>query len=291
MRASHKVLQFLAFIAITTGLADRAAAYSGYRKTLLQWSYGTSFEGGPDVYEPLVTDRPDFTESSVTVGYGVAQLETGYTFTYNNDGDETLRSHSFPEALLRVGIFAEWLELRVDWNYLEEDTEDGGVDESAAGAEDLGLGIKLALTPQECLLPETAIILQMTVPSGSSDFTADEVMPAVAYLYSWEINDNWSTGGLSAAHRAKDEVTDDAYVLLHQSWTVVRSLTDRVGAFTEWFVLAPTSADTDHVEHYVNGGFTVLLNDDLQWDVRAGLGLNDDADDFFTGTGVSFRYW
>ena len=96
---------------------DAAVAEEGYRKTLMQWSYGTSFEGGPDVYEPLVTDRPDFTEASVTVGYGVVQLETGYTFTYDSDGDERPRSHSFPETLLRVGMFAEWFEFRVDWNY------------------------------------------------------------------------------------------------------------------------------------------------------------------------------
>ena len=48
------------------------------RMTLLQWSYGTSFSGGaPGMDEPLVGDRPDFTESSVTVGRGVAQLEFG----------------------------------------------------------------------------------------------------------------------------------------------------------------------------------------------------------------------
>src|SRR5688572_5047194 len=47
------------------------------RKTLMQWSYGTSFEGGPPgPDEPLATDRPDFTEASVTVGRGVVQLET-----------------------------------------------------------------------------------------------------------------------------------------------------------------------------------------------------------------------
>jgi hypothetical protein len=202
-----------------------------------------------------------------------------------------VRSHSFPETLLRVGVLAEWFEFRIDWNYLDEHTEIGGVDDTASGAEDLGLGIKLALTPQECMLPETAIIFQMTVPSGSSEFTADEVLPGVLYLYSWEINDDWSTGGLSAAHRATDEVTGDGYVLLHQSWTLVRSLTDRVGAFTEWFVLAPTSADTDRVEHYLDGGFTFLINNDIQWDIRAGLGLNDHADDFFAGTGLSLRYW
>ena len=30
--------------------------------------------GGPDLNAPLVTDRPDFTEASSTVGRGIAQL-------------------------------------------------------------------------------------------------------------------------------------------------------------------------------------------------------------------------
>jgi hypothetical protein len=263
----------------------------GYRKTLMQWSYGTSFEGGPDLYAPLVTDRPDFTESSVTVGRGVVQLETGYTFSYDSEGNESTTHHSFPETLLRIGMFAEWFELRIDWNYAIEQVDVGGDEDTSDGAEDLGLGIKLALTPQEGCLPETAIILQMTVPSGGEDFTADEILPGVLYLYSWEINDDWSTGGLSGVHSDMDVLTDDSHVLIHQSWTVGRSWTDRISSYTEWFVLAPTSADTTHVQHYLDGGFTFLINNDLQWDILAGLGLNAAADDFFVGSGLSYRYW
>ena len=291
MISVRKVLNILAVVAAAGSFVDPAAANSGYRKTLLQWSYGTSFEGGPDVYEPLVTDRPDFTESSVTVGYGVVQLETGYTFTYDSDGDDRTRSHSFPESLLRIGALAEWLEFRIDWNYVSEETEIGGIEDSVSGAEDLGLGIKLALTPQECLLPETAIIFQMTVPSGSSEFTADEVLPGFNYLYGWDINDEWATGGSTAVNRAVDDESGDSYVELSQSWTVARSLGEHVGSYAEWFVIAPTSADTVDTEHYFNGGFTVLLNNDLQWDIRAGLGLSEEADDFFAGTGLSLRYW
>jgi hypothetical protein len=278
-------------IALAAIAVDSAWAESGYRKTLLQWSYGTSFEGGPDLYDPIVTDRPDFTESSVTVGYGVIQLETGYTFTHDSDAGDSTRSHSFPESLLRIGMFAEWFEFRVDWNYGDEQTEIAALENSASGAEDLGLGVKLALTPQESLLPETAIIFQMSVPTGSAEFTADEVLPGFNYLYGWDINEDWSTGGSSAINRAVDDGTGDAYHELSQSWTVGRSWTDRVSSYAEWFVIAPTSADTVQTEHYFNGGFTVLLNDDLQWDIRAGLGLNDAADDFFTGTGLSMRYW
>src|SRR6188508_1634764 len=67
------------------------------RGTLFQWSYGTSFSGGPPGRdEPLASDRPDFTEASTTVGRGVVQLESGYTYTHDDDGTNRTNSHSFP---------------------------------------------------------------------------------------------------------------------------------------------------------------------------------------------------
>lgn len=284
-------LRLVALAAMCALTIDSARAETGYRKTLLQWSYGTSFEGGPDVYEPLITDRPDFTESSVTVGYHVIQLETGYTFTHDSEGDDSTRSHSLPESLLRVGMFADWFEFRVDWNFIDELSEFGGVEETASGAEDLNLGMKLALTPQERILPETAIILQSSVPSGSSEFTADEVLPGVNFLYGWDITDEWATGGSTGLGGASDDLTIDSYVEFFQSWTVNRSWTEQLGSYTEWFVLVPSSADTNQTEHYFNGGCTFLISNDIQWDARAGVGLNEAADDFFAGTGLSLRYW
>lgn len=291
MVTRYFALRLVATVAFIAIVAICGFANDGYRKTLMQWSYGTSFEGGPDVYEPLVTDRPDFTESSVTVGYGVAQLESGYTFIYDSSGNLRTRQHSYPEALLRVGMFAEWFEFRIDWNYFDQKTELNGVEDSISGAEDLGLGMKIALTPQEQFLPETAIILQMTVPSGASDVTNDEVLPGFNYLYGWDITEDWSAGGSTGLNGATDGVTADSYTLFSQSWTVGYSWTDRIGSYAEWFVLSPVSADTDHTENYFNGGFTTLINNDLQWDIRAGVGLNGAADDFFGGTGFSFRYW
>lgn len=291
MATNSAILRLTALAALLAIAPDCALAEEGYRKTLMQWSYGTSFEGGPDVYAPLVTDRPDFTEASVTVGYGVVQVESGYTLIYDSDGIERTTSHSFPETLVRIGMLAEWLELRIDWNYGAEQTEIGGIEDSISGAEDLGLGVKIALTPQESILPETGIILQMSVPTGSAAFTADEVLPGFNYLYGWDINDQWSTGGSTGINGAIDDVTLDTYSEVTQSWTVGYSWTERIGSYTEWFVIIPTSADTNHTQNYFNGGFTVLINNDLQWDIRAGVGLNDAADDMFAGSGISFRYW
>ncbi|WP_339911503.1 transporter [Symmachiella dynata] len=257
------------------------------RGTLFQWSYGTSFSGGPNLDEPLVTDRPDFTEASSTVGRDVAQLEAGYTFVFDDDGTTRTKSHSYPEPLLRLGVIADWLELRVGWNYAG--TDDGFLQNS--GAEDLYLGFKIGLTPQEGILPEMALIPQMTVPTGSGVFTGEEVLPGVNWIYGWEINDFISTAGSTQFNRAIDEGSDAAaYTEWAQSWTVSYSLTDKLGAYTEWFAFFPHSAQTALPEHYFNGGFTYLINNDIQWDIRAGKGLNDAADDFFVGTGLSIRF-
>jgi len=257
------------------------------RGTLFQWSYGTSFSGGPDLDAPLVTDRPDFTEASSTVGQGVAQLEAGYTYFRDDDGTTTTESHSYPEALLRYGVLAEWLEFRIAWGYSEED--DGLI--SPEGGEDLYLGIKIGLTPQGGLLPEMALIPQMTVPTGANSKTSDEVLPGLNWIYSWEVNDFISTAGSTQFNRTLDEETDGAYTEWAQSWTIAYSLTEQWGAYTEWFAFFPHSADTAKPEHYFNGGFTYLINNNIQWDIRAGVGLNDAADDFFAGSGISIRFY
>jgi hypothetical protein len=253
--------------------------------TLFLWSEDGE-EAGPDLEEPIVTDRPDFTEASSTVGVGVFQIESGYTFTSDTEGGVTTRSHSYPEVLMRYGVVANWLELRLAWNYGNELTE--SVANSSNGFEDLYLGAKIGLTPQDGWRPEMAIVPQMTVPTGADEFSADEVLPGVNWLYGWDVNEFISTAGSTQVNRAVDG--DDEYIEWAQSWTVGYSLADNVGAYTEWFAFFPDDAGAAETEHYFDGGFTFYLTNDLMWDVRGGVGLNDAADDYFVGTGVSIRF-
>lgn len=259
------------------------------RMTLMQWSYGTSFKGGAPLDEPLVTDRPDFTEASTTVGRGVNQVEFGYTYVHDNDGTTSTDSHTYPEVLWRRGILAEWLELRLAWTYGEGRTNTAGTVTNEADSEDLYLGFKIALTPQECWLPEMAILPQMTIPLGGP-FSDEEVLPGLNWLYSWELNENWSLAGSTQGNRALDDTTNNSYLQLAQSVALGASLTDELGVYAEWYAFLPHSADTDQSEHYLNGGFAYLLSNDIQFDIRAGVGLNGDADDYFLGTGLSVRH-
>ena len=251
--------------------------------SLFAWRSGNG-EGLPQLDEPLVTDRPDFTEASSVVGLGVLQTELGYTYTEGSP-DDGGRDQTYPELLLRYGFLFDWMELRVAYSAGSARVNGS----TLAGSDDLYLGLKLGLTEQLGWLPETAIIPQMTVPSGGGDRTEGRVLAGVNYLYSWSLSEDISTGGSTQFNRSVDGETNNLYTEWAQSWTVAYSLTDRVGAFTEYFGFYPDDADAESPQHFVNGGFTYLLHDNLQLDIRAGKGLSSASEDYFIGTGLVLR--
>ena len=54
--------------------------------------------------EPIETDRHDFTQSARTVGRGVVQLESGYSYFYKDTDHEIEHAHTMPEMLWRWGV-------------------------------------------------------------------------------------------------------------------------------------------------------------------------------------------
>lgn len=274
----HKLAALIAFAAlIISAQTLHAQCRECMPATLFSW------DGEPEPLgslSPITTDRPDFTEASSTVGFGVSQLEMGYTFTRSAGED----AHSWGEPLLRVGVFANWLELRAAVFPVSV-----AAGSTSTGTEDLYLGTKLWLVQQDGWLPEVSLMPQMTVPTGSSGFTADRVLPGVNLLYGWDINDELSIAGSTQFNRA---VTDlgSPYDDWAQSATVARSITERIGTYAEWFAFLPADNLSASPEHYINGGLTIMFHDDVQFDVRVGKGLTDASDDYFAGAGISIRY-
>lgn len=258
--------------------------------TLFLWTSYSDATGGPDLSEPLVTDRPDFTEASVTVGEGVAQLEFGYTYTYNNSVGVSSRTQSAGEPLLRYGMFRNWFEFRLGVFPIAERTRQPGISRSIYGLEDLYLGTKIALTPQVCAYPEMAIIFQTTVPTGRDAFSNNEMLHGINWLYSWEITKDLTIGGSSQWNRALDGQSKKSYTEFAQSLTCVIPLSEKIGSYFEWYGLFPHSANSERVKHFLNSGCVYLVNHDLQLDIRAGKGLTTASDDYFIGVGATVRY-
>jgi hypothetical protein len=290
----------------TSASAKEARSGKQASRTLLAWQFGgktgenqqsdTDGEGAQTDPTPqensIKTDRPTFTPSSSTVGKNVIQLETGYTFTHNRAQGVAVDSHSYPEANLRLGILADWLEGRIGQNFASTNTAGPDSSASHAGAADLLLGVKLGLTKQQKYLPESAVILQMSVPTGSPFLTQKEVMPGIIGIFSWEVIKNCLSGGGSlSANRALDGA-GHFYTLLAESVVLNWSLTKQLDFFTEWYALTPSGAidSATGPRPFFDTGLTFRVTPNLQLDGRAGLGLNHHAGEFFIGFGLSVRY-
>lgn len=274
-------------LSIASARADEPAT-DGAAKTLLGWRFGPP---PPVLEDKITTDRPDFTEASTTVGKGRVQVEAGYTYFRDRSNGVTTHAHSYPEILTRIGAFADWFEFRIGQNFASESIRPRSAGNGASGPLDLYLGTKTALTEQRGVLPEVAIIFQMTVPTGSRSFTSNKTLPGVSLLYGWELGGSHTLGGSLLGNKAYDD-NGHGFTEFASSVTFGTTITEKIGNYMEYFGFYPHGATGPDVKprHFLDGGFTYLVNDNFQLDIRAGVGLNKAADDFFIGSGLAVRY-
>ncbi len=245
--------------------------------------------------EPLVTDRPDFTESTEVIPTAHLQFELGYIFTYDREQSERRRDQTFPEILVRIGIAPDF-ELRIGWegySITEElfDTPDrnGQIisrEDTLQGSNDLTLGFKHKLFEQKGLLPHFGFIGAISVPSGSYEISSGDVDPTLILIWAYDINDTFAIAGNVGFSGVTEGI--DRFLQSSASISLAMALSNQLGFYVEYFGLYPNSRDTDDA-HYINGGFTYLINNNFQLDIRLGTGLNELADDLFVGFGFSLR--
>jgi hypothetical protein len=221
--------------------------------------------------EPLVTDRPDFTESVNVVDRGRFQLEGGATFTRSDETDEL----ALGELLLRVGV-APRLELRLAANsFLWIDGPQGNDD----GVEDAVIGGKVLLVQDAA-----ALLFGTSVPTGSDGLSSDAWEPELKLAVARGVGEAsvganvgwiWTGGGDERRHRGLASIT--AGFPMGQG-----------GVFVETYGIATEGAGGE--EAYADAGLTRLLSDDFQLDVRIGVGVGGDAADWFFGMGAARRW-
>ena len=232
--------------------------------------------------EPLVTDRPDATESSSVIAPGFAQFEVGMTAVEDTEGASAFE---YGGSLLRLGLVEDW-ELRVGWGgYLESD--------ALSGASDAMLGCKYYLRPEgdSWLEPEAAILLHTSVPVGDRGLSSDALDPDFLLSFSHTLSERFSLGyNLGAMLETSEQADGSDTTLCSGLYSVALGYgaTEQLGLFIEVFGALGLSAEESPAS--LDGGITWLLSEDAQLDVFAGVGLNDDADDWFVGLGYSIRW-
>lgn len=246
--------------------------------------------------ERIETERHDFTQSAVTVGRGVAQVEAGYTYFYKDNEEEIESAHTAPEMLLRVGL-SEDIEFRVRYNYAWV-----FVDEEAdqRGSEDLRYGFKLQITrPEgEGWTPTSALEIRGAAPTGGDAFSTENAEFGLDYIYQWELvecvtlagSTGYTTNGLGDFGLLPEEPAVESFNVWSQSVALGLELTQENTLYVEWFGLHSDGLNNEFVQSTFNLGVDHYVTNNFVIDLRAGVGLTDDTDDFFAGAGGGYRY-
>jgi hypothetical protein len=253
---------------------------------VLAWSVRAHAEEKED---EIVTDRPDVAESSETVGAGRFQAELSTVVETDRAGEHRRTGVRTP-LKLRVGLI-DRLELHLETDGFARDwgRDASGVTVNATGGADLGLGGKVHLFDQRRLLPSTAILLSLTVPTGSAAFSDGNTSLSPTLAVSWDLTRDWSIGANVGATIALSERQDHSDTLrfavaLWRSWA---PLSEKLSSFVEPSGEIPLDGSEPAIQ--LQGGFAYLFTPQLQLDLAVIFGLTSTAADFATTVGLSFK--
>lgn len=240
-------------------------------------------DGSPD---PIITDRPDQTESAVSVPRGYVQIESGWSMMHAGNGGVAVRGHAVAETLLRLGLTRGW-EARIGFGGWQRSVASGTP--AATGVGDLELGFKYQLSP-EGTGPLVALMSDVALPTGSDGFSGEQVSPVLRLSVSHDLSQSVSTGynvGLSASRAGGGAAATTALDALY-TWTVGFALAERVSGFAEVFGTVGIN-DAGSSSALLDGGVAVQLRPNLQLDLAGGFGITGAAEDWFLGAGISVR--
>lgn len=229
---------------------------------------------------PISTARPSFSGPATTLDAGYWQWEAGYQYTSNDDGGVDTDSHTLPLLFVRLGL-SDRVEVNLTWTgYSNIDSAGVNTDRLS----DLVLGASYQVMPDNSAFA-LATFVNLSVPVGSNDFSSDKVDPGlgIAWSYAASAGPTWfGTVVVNSISDGSERATE-----LGTAIGIAYGLSARVGAYVEYFSVHSDSADS---AHNLGGGVTYLINNDAQFDINGGVGLNGDADDYFVGVGLAWRY-
>lgn len=229
--------------------------------------------------EPLVTDRPDFTESPEAVAPGRVQVEAGITF--ERSGGDHVRS--LGEVLVRVGA-GKRAEVRVGLPSHMHLHEGGS---SVSGWDDGYLGAKFVLREGEKRKPQVALLAGTSLPTGSRRVAERKYQPEAVLAASLDLSDRVSLGANIGAARASS--AGKRFNQVFGSLALGYSLNEKWGTYVEVYGYSRNEPGGG-AQKYANTGLTYLVNDDFQLDARLGVGLNGGPRERFWGVGVARRF-
>ncbi len=249
---------------------------------------------GAVLSQSIGTDRPDFVESSSTVGKGSIQIEGSIAFDETeiliDRGkiviDTEVSTWTTP-FLFRVGIANDW-ELRVESDWFVRSTRharDAISEMTTTGVTDFAVGVKWSFfAPATGSAPSMAALVHATLPTGSDDLRGEGTRPSLRVVAEWAVAD-WGIGVMPGI--VYDRGDRGRFVSGLFGAVVSKGITDSVRGFVEFAFDQLTEDKYGGNLGFIDFGGTYLLNPRWQLDAAAALGLTDQSPDLGFTLGLS----
>lgn len=236
--------------------------------------------------DSIVTDRPDFVESSNVVGKGRLQVETSVLLERVRSGADRARGVATP-TLLRYGV-GESFELRAETDgYIRQHSTEAGLRSIEHGYADTALGVKWHAMDAAGSRPSIGVLLHADLDSGSRAFRGRGVRPSLRVAGEWELPNGYSLGVMPGLGIERGEEGRYRYGIL--GVVVGKSINERLRGFVE--VALPQIARRVHggTQASLDVGGAYLLSDTVQLDAMLARGLNSRTPDLAVTVGISFK--
>lgn len=243
--------------------------------------------------QQIITDRPDQTESPISVPRGSIQVETGLLFQ-RAETEEGVSIHRrvYPTSLFRIGLLKK-VEFRVvseiaSYKIQNAEGENPAkvLDEVYSGTEDLQIGIKYQLTSIESKLV-VGLITHLSLPTGSKDVSFNDYGTMTRLSAAYDLDDKRSLGVNLGYFNSdldwKDQATNRQLGAFTYTLSYGQSIGGRIGVYVELF---GEYLEFNQWLNHMDAGMTYLLKDNLQFDYSIGWGLNNQMN--YHSIGVSF---
>jgi len=222
--------------------------------------------------QTIVTDRPDQTESSVTIPRKSLQIESGLQIEKTNINNIPEKQLLIPTTLFRYGLTKN-IELR----FVEQlENRKSSLDSDANfGVSDLEIGAKIQILKKENINTEIAFLSHIILPTGSENVTSGTVGTVNKIAVSHGINDFLDLGYNVGYNYFGSGRGDLIY-----SMALGIGITEKIGVYVETY---GEVVEFNNPFSKFDSGFTYLIKENLQFDLSFGIGLNYNMNYFSLG--------
>jgi hypothetical protein len=230
----------------------------------------------------IVTDRPDQTEAPSLVPRGGLQVETGFVFERDVEDGVDTEGWAYNSTLVKYGV-NENFELRFITEYVGETIDDNeNPSTKINGFTPFAIGMKLKLADEKKFWPQAALIGHLNLRTGNQEFVPAYTAGDFRFTFAHTLSEKFSLSYNVGAQW--NGFTPEATFIYTLSLGYV--FTDKLGGYIESYSFFPEDAKADN---RADAGLTYKFTPVVQWDISGGIGLSQNAPDYFLSTGLSVR--